>query len=278
MSEAANKVCRRISCLHPTRCKHYGTDQKPYIALLRKVRTLPGVLRVFVNSGLRYDLAALDEEIVEEIATHHVSGTLTTAPEHTAPRVLAAMRKPEITHFHDFLERFHRASRDASKKQFIVPYFQCAHPGCGPEESIELALYLKREGLVCRQVQTFMPTPGTISTAMYVSGVDPYSKKPIHVAKGHKERARQRSMLFWWKKEEHPAIREALTAWNRTDLIGRGPEHLVPPGPVQGSWVRHKPEPVVGAMGMKVERATAAELDEERWEGVAGAAGDPATA
>jgi hypothetical protein len=115
-----------------------------------------------------------------------------------------------------------------------------------------------------------MPTPGTISTAMYVSGVDPYSKKPIHVARGHKERARQRSMLFWWKREEHPAIREALQTWGRTDLIGRGPEHLVPPGPAQGSWVRHAPEPTVGAMGMKVERATKSEVDEERWEGIAG--------
>ncbi len=167
-SEAAGKVCRRISCLHPTRCKHYGTDQKPYIDLLREVRSLPGVKRVFVNSGLRYDLAALDPEIVEEIATHHVSGTLTTAPEHTSPRVLMAMRKPEITHFQDFMTRFHAASRDADKKQIIVPYFQCAHPGAGPDEAIELALYLKHHGLAVRQVQIFMPTPGTISTAMYV--------------------------------------------------------------------------------------------------------------
>jgi len=269
-SEAAGKVCRRISCLHPTRCKHYGTDQKPYIDLLREVRSLPGVKRVFVNSGLRYDLAALDPEIVEEIATHHVSGMLTTAPEHTSPRVLTAMRKPEITHFQDFMTRFHAASRDANKKQIIVPYFQCAHPGAGPDEAIELALYLKRNGLAVRQVQIFMPTPGTISTAMYVSGVDPYSKKPIHVARGHKERARQRSMLFWWKREEHPAIREALEAWGRTDLIGRGPEHLVPPGPAQGSWVRQNREPTVGAMGMKVERATKSEVEEERWEGIAG--------
>ena len=271
-SEAANQVCRRVSCLHPVRCKHYGTDQAPYIALLREVRTMPGIKRVFVNSGLRYDLAALDPAIVEEIAVHHTSGTLTTAPEHVSAKALAYMRKPEITHFQDFVDRFQKATSDAGKKQFIVPYFQAAHPGCGPEEAIELGVYLKTNGLVCRQVQTFMPTPGTISTAMYVSGVDPYGKKPLFVARGHKERARQRSMLFWWKQEEWPAIREALQAWGRADLIGRHKDALVPPGPARGSWVRTAPEPVVGSMGMKVERATREELDQERWEGVAGAA------
>ena len=275
MSEEANKVCRRVSCLHPVRCKHYGTDHQPYKELLREVRTLPGIKRVFVNSGLRYDLAALDTDFVEEIATHHVSGTLTTAPEHISERSLHYMRKPSITHFARFMERFRAASADAGKKQLIVPYFQCAHPGTGPTEAIELAQYMKRNGLVCRQVQVFMPTPGTISTAMYVSGHDPYTKQPVYVARGHKERARQRSLMFYWKREEWPAIREALIAWNRRDLIGHGPECLVPPGPAQGSWVRggRPVEPMVGAMGMKVERATREELAEERWEGHAGANG-----
>jgi radical SAM superfamily enzyme YgiQ (UPF0313 family) len=114
MSDEANAVCRRVSCLHPVRCKHYGTDQAPYIDLLREVRTLPGIKRVFVNSGLRYDLAALDDNIVEEIATHHVSGTLTTAPEHVSAKALHYMRKPEITHFADFLLRFKAASAVAA--------------------------------------------------------------------------------------------------------------------------------------------------------------------
>ncbi len=272
-SEEANKVCRRVSCLHPVRCKHYGTDHAAYKKLLLEVRTLPGVKRVFVNSGLRYDLAALDGDFVEEIAKHHVSGTLTTAPEHVSARSLHFMRKPEIAHFQSFMERFKKASADAGKKQLVVPYFQCAHPGTGPNEAIELAMYMKRNGLVCRQVQTFMPTPGTISTAMYVSGVDPYTKAPVYVARGHKERSRQRSLMFYWKREEWPAIREALIAWNRRDLIGSGPECLVPPGPSKGSWVRgNRPvEPTVGAMGMQVERASREEVDEERWEGHAGA-------
>ncbi|MFN7144193.1 MAG: DUF3362 domain-containing protein, partial [Myxococcota bacterium] len=269
MSEEANKVCRRVSCLHPVRCKHYGTDHKPYVDLLREVRTLPGVKRVFVNSGIRYDLAGLDREFVEELATHHVSGSLTTAPEHVSKKTLHFMRKPEVTHFRDFLARFQQASADAGKKQLIVPYFQCAHPGTGPEEAIELAVYMKKNKLQCRQVQMFMPTPGTISTAMYVSGVDPYTKEPVHVARGHKERSRQRSMLFWWKREEWPAIREALQAWGRTDLIGNGPDCLVPPGPARGAWItnRRPLEPTVGGMGMKVERASAEEIAEERWEG-----------
>ncbi|MSP54929.1 MAG: YgiQ family radical SAM protein [Myxococcales bacterium] len=269
--EAANKVCRRVSCLHPVRCKHYGTDHEPYVKLLRTIRTLPGVKRVFVNSGIRYDLAALDSGFVEEIAAHHVSGSLTTAPEHVSRSTLHRMRKPEITHFADFMKRFRAASTLAGKKQFIVPYFQCAHPGTGPAEAIELALYMKEHGLQCRQVQMFMPTPGTLSTAMYVSGFDPHSKDAVPVARGHKERARQRSLMFWWKPEEHPAIREALTAWGRTELIGRGPGALVGPGPARGSWITTRSvaapaEPVVGAMGMSVERASREELAEEKWE------------
>lgn len=268
MDEAANAVCRRVSCLHPVRCKHYGTDHGPYVQLLRDVRTMPGVKRVFVNSGIRYDLAALDSGFVEEIAAHHVSGSLTTAPEHISPTALHRMRKPEITHFADFMKRFRAASELAGKKQFIVPYFQCAHPGTGPKEAIELAQYMKTNGLQCRQVQMFMPTPGTLSTAMYVSGFDPHSKDAVPVARGHKERARQRSLMFWWKQDEWPAIREALIAWHRQDLIGHGPDALVPPGPSRGSWItqNRRPEPVVGAMGMAVERASKDELLEERWE------------
>lgn len=268
--EAANAVCRRVSCLHPVRCKHYGTDHKPFVNLLREVRTLPGVKRVFVNSGLRYDLAALDGEVVEEIARYHVSGTLTTAPEHVSARALHHMRKPEITHFAEFIRRFEAASAEAGKKQFIVPYFQCGHPGTGPEEAIELAVYMKTNGLRCRQVQLFMPTPGTISTAMYFTGIDPYTKVPVPVARGHKERARQRALLFWWKREEWPAVREALQTWNRRDLIGNGPECLVPPGPARGNWQRGPRPGDSPGMGMQVERASREEIDEARWEGLAG--------
>ena len=272
-SEEANKVCRRVSCLHPVRCKHYGTDHKPYLSLLRQARAMPGVKRVFVNSGIRYDLASLDDEFVEELAKYHVQGQLSVAPEHAATAALNKMRKPEIKYFTAFMERFRKANADAGKPQFLVPYFQCAHPGVGPEECIELALYMKREKLRPRQVQMFMPTPATLATAMYVSGVDPYTKEPVYVARGARERNRQRALLFYWKKEEAPHVREALIAWGRADLIGDGPNHLVPPGPAWPSWQdkarRDANTRYDTHMGMKIERASREEEQEERWEAVA---------
>lgn len=272
-SEAANKVCRRVSCLHPKRCKHYGTDHKPYLKLLREVRELPGIKNVYVNSGIRYDLAALDDEFVEELALHHTPGQLSVAPEHASEASLAKMKKPAIGHFTGFMERFREANRKAGKKQFMVPYFQCAHPGTGPEECIELALYMKKSKLRPRQVQMFMPTPSTLATAMYVSGHDPYTKKPVFVAKGDRERSRQRALLFYWKKSEWPHVREALTAWGRRDLIGRGPHCLVPPGPAFGAWTRRKQghgrNRYDTHMGLKVERASAQEQAEEAWEAIA---------
>lgn len=271
-SEAANKVCRRVSCLHPVRCKHYGTDHGPYLQLLRKAREMPGVRKVYVNSGIRYDLAALDDTFVEELARYHTPGQLSVAPEHASPQALAQMKKPAIEHFDGFMERFQRATEDAGKKQYLIPYFQCAHPGVDGEACIALAQYMKANGLRPRQAQMFMPTPGTIATAIYVTGHDPYTKQPVYVAKGDKERSRQRALLFWWKKEEAPHVREALTAWGRTDLIGHGPDALVTPGPVFGAW--SKPRNARGSvrfdthMGMKVERASEAEEREERWEAI----------
>jgi uncharacterized radical SAM protein YgiQ len=274
-SEAANKVCRRVSCLHPVRCKHYGTDHKPYLSLLRKARKLPGIRRVYVNSGIRYDLADLDNEFVEELARHHVQGQLSVAPEHAAGAALHQMKKPDIAYFTAFMERFKAASEEAGKEQYLVPYFQCAHPGVGPEETIELALYMKEHGLRPRQVQMFMPTPSTIATAIFVSGVDPYTKKPVFVARGSRERSRQRALLFYWKQEEWPHVREALTAWGRKDLIGKGRRCLVPPGPAFGAWRNQRRKGRGGGvrydthMGMKIERADRSEEREENWESIA---------
>jgi len=255
-SEAANKVCRRVSCLHPKRCKHYGTDYKPLIRLLRKVRNISGIKKVFVNSGIRYDLASLDDEFVEELAEHHVQGHLSVAPEHASSAALKYMKKPEAEHFTSFIERFKKATANSGKKQYLIPYFLCAHPGTGPEESIELALYMKKQGLRPRQVQLFMPTPGTIATAMYVSGIDPYTKVKLSIARGGMERSRQRALLFYWKKDEWPYVREALQSWGRADLIGKKSDHLVPPGPAYGAWTRNKRPQEQSGMGMKVQRAT----------------------
>lgn len=273
-SEAANQVCRRVSCLHPVRCKHYGTDHKPYLDLLRQARTMPGVRKVYINSGIRYDLADLDPTFVEELAEHHVQGQLSVAPEHAGVAALSMMRKPNIEYFTRFMERFRAANDKLGKKQFMVPYFQCAHPGVGPEETIALALYMKEHDLRPRQVQMFIPTPSTISTAIFVSGIDPFTKKDIYVARGSMERSRQRALLFYWKREEAPHIREALNTWGRPDLIGRGPDCLVPPGPAYGDW-QNKGKGARGNlrydthMGMKVERASREEEQEEVWESVA---------
>ncbi len=270
-SEAANRLCRRVSCLHPVRCKHYGTDHAPYLSLLRQARSLPGIRRVFVNSGIRYDLADLDDEFVEELAAHHVQGQLSVAPEHAAAGALQQMRKPDIRYFTRFMERFEAANRKAGKDQYLVPYFQCAHPGVGPEETIELALYMKRHGLRPRQVQMFMPTPATLATAMFVTGIDPYTKRPVQVARGGRERSRQRALLFYWRQEEWPHVREALQAWKRPDLIGKGRGCLVPPGPAHGARKNRPRRNKVRYdthMGMKVERATRAEESEENWEAV----------
>jgi uncharacterized radical SAM protein YgiQ len=271
--ERANKLCRRVSCLHPKRCKHYGTDHKPYIKLLREVREIPGIKRVYINSGIRYDLASLDDEFVEELAAHHTPGQLSVAPEHASPDALSMMKKPAIGYFSNFMNRFREANKAAGREQFLVPYFQCAHPGTGPEACIDLALYMKEHGLRPRQVQMFMPTPATLATAMYVSGQDPYTKKPVFVAKGDRERSRQRALLFYWKREEWPHVREALRTWRRTDLIGSEPGCLVPPGPAFGAWTRRKKTRgkvrYDTHMGMKVERASRQEQREESWEAIA---------
>lgn len=268
-SEEANKVCRRVSCLHPVRCKHYGTDHKPLLRLLRKVRNMRGIKKVFVNSGIRYDLAALDDEFVEELAEHHVQGHMSVAPEHASADALKYMKKPEAEHFTSFMERFKKATAAVGKKQYLIPYFICAHPGTGPEECIQLAKYMKEQGLRPRQVQLFMPTPGTIATAMYVSGIDPYTKVDLFIAKGWKERSRQRALLFYWKKDEWPHVREALIYWGHSELIGKSKHHLVPPGPAYGAWKRSKAPKDYSGMGMKVERASKQQENEEIWEAIA---------
>jgi uncharacterized radical SAM protein YgiQ len=236
MDEAAGAICRRRSCLMPKRCRHFSTDHGPLISLLRAARQVPGVRRVFINSGIRTDLA--DEDFIQELAAHHVQGQLSVAPEHGAASTLRAMNKPPVSVFLAFKKRFEEASRRAGKDQYLVPYFMAAHPGTGEKEAIELAIFLKHHGFRPRQVQLFMPTPGTLSTAMYVSGIDPYTGQNVHVARGNRARSRQRALMLYWKSEEAPHVREALKAWGREDLIGKGASKLVSFGPAFGAWQR----------------------------------------
>ena len=223
--------CRRLSCVHPTICKLMGTDHGPLIQLMKAVREVPGIRKVLVSSGIRMDLAQLSPEYVSELAEHHTGGRLKVAPEHTSPAVLEAMKKPSIDNFGIFAEQFHEASAAAGKpKQQIIPYFIASHPGSNLNEMIDLALYLKRSGYRPDQVQDFIPAPFDIATCMYYTGLDPFTKKEIHIAKGLNNRKMQRALMQFFKPENYFDVRQALIEAKRQDLIG-GCEGLIPAEP-----------------------------------------------
>ena len=224
-------ICRRLSCVHPTICPLLGTDHGPLVELMKKSRTTPGVRKVLVSSGLRTDLAQRSPEYMKELATHHVGGHLKVAPEHTDPEVLKKMKKPAIDDFGGFAKDFKQASKKAGKKQYIVPYFIASHPGSDLSAMIGLALFLKQNGYRPDQVQDFIPAPMDVATSMYYTGLDPITKKPVHVAKKMRERKFQRALMQFFKPENYFAVREALIAASRTDLIGDGCDALIPSKP-----------------------------------------------
>jgi uncharacterized radical SAM protein YgiQ len=227
--ERTESACRRLSCVHPGICKNLVTDHQPVIDLLRKVREVPGVNRVFVASGVRYDLAERSPEFVRELAAHHTGGQLSVAPEHTNPRVLEKMKKPGIESYERFAESFCKASEQAGKEQYLIPYFITGHPGSTLADTVELALYLKRKGMRPRQVQDFIPTPMSMATSMYYTGLDPFTQEPVHTAHELREKRQMKALLFYWDPKQQPLAREALKRAGRGDLIGRGPQCLVPP-------------------------------------------------
>jgi len=223
--------CKRLSCIHPTICKLLGTDHSPTIELLKQVREVPGVRKVFVASGIRMDLAQLSPEYVKELATHHVGGRLKVAPEHTSPKVLELMKKPSISNFGVFAEQFQQASAEAGRpKQQLVPYFIASHPGSDLAEMIDLAVYLKRNGYRPDQVQDFIPAPFDIATCMYYTGLDPFTKKPVQTAQKLRDRKAQRALMQFFKPENYFEVRDALIHAGRSDLIG-GCEGLIPAQP-----------------------------------------------
>jgi uncharacterized radical SAM protein YgiQ len=224
--------CKRLSCIHPTICKLLGTDHQPTINLLKEVRQQEGIRKVFVASGIRMDLAQLSPEYVRELATHHVGGRLKVAPEHTSDTVLGLMKKPSIANFDVFADQYKEASKAAGKpKQFLVPYFISGHPGSGLAEMIDLAVYLKRNGYRPDQVQDFIPAPFDIATALYYTGIDPFTKKPVHVAKNMRDRKMQRALMQFFKPANWFTVREALIEAGRQDLIGSGCDCLIPAQP-----------------------------------------------
>jgi uncharacterized radical SAM protein YgiQ len=223
--------CKRLSCVHPGVCKLLGTDHWPVIDLMRAVRGVGGVKKVFVASGIRMDLAQLSPEYVAELAAHHVGGRLKVAPEHASPTVLERMKKPSIDNFGVFADQFADASTAAGKpKQQLVPYFIASHPGSTLTEMIELALYLKRSGYRPDQVQDFIPAPFDIATCMWYTGLDPFTKQPVTAATGLRDRKMQRALMQFFKPENYFTVREALIEAGRADLIG-GCDGLIPANP-----------------------------------------------
>ena len=220
-------VCRRVSCVYPKICKRLVTDHEPQIRLLRKARKVGGVKKVFVASGVRYDLANLSEEYIRELAGHHVSGQLKVAPEHVSPGTLALMRKPQAEVFDEFAGRFLKESSKAGLEQYVVSYFISAHPGSRLEEEVELAQYLKKRNMRPRQIQDFIPLPMTLSGDMYYSGMDPLSGREVFSEKGGKGRRLHRALIQYFKPENQDDVRTALKMAGREDLIGHGPGKLV---------------------------------------------------
>ncbi len=235
--------CKRLSCIHPGICKLLGTDHGPTLDLMRKARDTPGIRKVLVSSGIRMDLAQLSPEYVDELAAHHVGGRLKVAPEHTSPTVLEKMKKPSIDNFGVFAEQYKEASAKAGKpKQQLVPYFIASHPGSTLDEMIDLALYLKRNGYRPDQVQDFIPAPFDIATALYYTGIDPWTKKPVQVAKGMRDRKMQRALMQFFKPENWFTVREALIEAKRADLIGDGCDCLIPSNPPKEALEKRRRE------------------------------------
>jgi uncharacterized radical SAM protein YgiQ len=235
--------CKRLSCIHPTICKLLDTDHAPTVNLLREVREQEGIRKVFVASGIRMDLAQLSPEYVQELATHHVGGRLKVAPEHTSDTVLGLMKKPSIANFDTFAEQYREASKAAGKpKQFLVPYFISGHPGSGLAEMIDLAVYLKRNGYQPDQVQDFIPAPFDIATALWYTGIDVFTGKPVTVARGMRDRKMQRALMQFFKPENWFTVREALLEAGRGDLIGSGCDCLVPASPPKEALEKRRRE------------------------------------
>jgi uncharacterized radical SAM protein YgiQ len=228
------KNCRRLSCVYPTICKHLNTDHSPTTQLYRKARQIPGVKTVAIASGLRYDLALRDPEYVEELVTHHVGGYLKIAPEHSEANTLSKMMKPSISAYDEFKKLFDKFSRKAGKKQYLIPYFIAAHPGCEDEDMLNLSLWLKEHDFRPDQVQTFYPSPMALATAMYYSGKNPlkkvrYKSESVFVCKDIQQRRLQKAFLRYHDEKNWPLLRKALRDMGRADLIGNGPRCLVPP-------------------------------------------------
>ncbi len=224
-------LCKGKKCLAPTPCKNLEVTHEEYLELLKKISEIPKIKKVFIRSGIRFDYLILDknEEFFKELVKNHVSGQLKVAPEHCSPFVLDKMGKPHIEVYNKFAKRFYDITKGINKKQYLVPYLMSSHPGSRLQDAIELTLFLKKNGMHPEQVQDFYPTPGTISTCMYYTELDPTTLEKIYVPKTQKEKAEQRALLQYFKPENKHLVISALKKANRYDLIGFGKNCLVTP-------------------------------------------------
>ncbi|MBP1925565.1 putative radical SAM protein YgiQ [Sedimentibacter acidaminivorans] len=222
-------VCKDKSCLSPERCKNLVVDHSDYLNLLKKIRKVEGVKKVFIRSGIRYDYAIYDskDDFIKELCKHHVSGQLRTAPEHVSERVLKLMGKPSIKTYNIFVDKFYSESKKQNKEQYIVPYFISSHPGSRLKDAIELAEYIRDMGHTPEQVQDFYPTPGTLSTCMYYTGINPLSGEEVYIPKSIEERKMQRALMQYNKKENYELVLNALKKEKRYDLIGNNSKALI---------------------------------------------------
>lgn len=221
--------CTVRRCLTPEKCRYLKENQAEYVRLLRKVRTVDGVKKVFIRSGIRYDYALLDKsgEFVRELAAHHVSGQLKLAPEHVSPDVLKLMGKPEIEKYQRFCQKFTAASQRARKKQYVLPYFMSSHPGCTMTDAVRLAEFIRDTGFMPEQAQDFYPTPGTLATCMYYTGINPETGKKIYVPRSAEEKSMQRALIQYKNPKNREIVKKALRKAERDDLIGNGKKKLV---------------------------------------------------
>lgn len=224
-------VCKNKQCLFPSPCKNLYVDHSDYLELLRKLRDLPGVKKVFVRSGIRFDylLADSDDTFFRELVEHHISGQLKVAPEHISDAVLKRMGKPENAVYERFIAKYKKLNQELGKNQFVVPYLMSSHPGSTLKEAIELAEYLRDLGYMPEQVQDFYPTPSTFSTVMYYTGLDPRDMKPVYVCRNPHEKAMQRALIQYRNPKNYDLVFEALTKAGRTDLIGYDKKCLIRP-------------------------------------------------
>ena len=229
-------VCKTRQCLFPSPCKNLDADHRDYVSLLRKLRDIPKVKKVFIRSGIRFDylLADKKQEFLRELCEYHVSGQLKVAPEHVAGPVLSLMGKPEHKVYEEFTRQFYKMNEKIGKEQYLVPYLMSSHPGSTLKEAVELAEYCRDLGYMPEQVQDFYPTPSTLSTCMYYTGVDPRTMQKVYVPKSPHEKAMQRALIQYRNPELYDLVIEALHKAGRSDLIGFGPKCLVRPRQMRG--------------------------------------------